>query len=121
MFDNTILDISDGVADHDYDLREVGNQRSVRSESAAPLDQPATLTIQHQEVGSGIKSVRRSVARFDRVVENEEGEQGTISCYFNVVQPLKVATAAETAKTLTEMVSFLNTAGYTTKFLAGEI
>lgn len=121
MLPNTTANLSDGTDNHVYDLREIGKRQSIRQESAAPNDQPATLTISHQDVGAGNSQIRQSLLRFDRVVENEQGLQGVSSAYLVVRNPIKIADTEQVEKTLTELVSFLGTSTYKDQFLAGEI
>lgn len=124
MFANLIEDIIDAAAgtDHDYDLRSLGDNKSVRYDIAAPLDKPATLTISHVETGKGDGLYRNSLVRFDRVVERSEDQvQGTQSVYLVVRTPLKVAAADDPTKLLYQMYDFLATAGYQAKIVAGEI
>lgn len=121
MLPNTTAAINDGSADHFYDLRIVGNNKSVRVESAAPVDQPANVTISHATTGSGLKTTRRSVVRFDRVVEDALGNQGTMSAYLVVSTPEKVVPAGQAGKTVAELLAFLGTSTYKSQFLNGEI
>jgi len=121
MFANLIEDINDGTVDHDYDLRALGDNKSVRSDTAAAIDKPATITISHVNTGSGDKLYRNSLVRFDAVVERDDQVQGTNSVYLVVRSPVKVTTAAELTGLLAQMVSFLGTSGYTAKIVAGEI
>lgn len=121
MLPNTTANISDGTDNHVYDLRSVGDNKSIRVETAADLDKPATLTISHEMIGDGIKSRRRSVVRLDDVVEDSEGNQGVISVYQVVDAPVKVTDIATVTKTHTKLASFFATSTYKTQFLAGEI
>lgn len=122
MFANLIEDLTDGTTDHDFDLREIGNQKSVRYDIAAPLDKPATLTISHVQTGNGDKTFRNTLLRFDAVREREaDALQATESVYLVVRTPIKVSSTADTTKLVSQMVDFLGTSGYIGKLLAGEI
>jgi hypothetical protein len=122
MFANLIEDISDGTLDHDFDLRSLGDQKSVRYDIAAALDKPATLQISHTQTGSGDKAFRNTLLRFDAVRERAADEvQATESVYLVVRTPVKVSTTAQTTELVNQMVDFLGTAGYVGKLLAGEI
>jgi len=121
MFANLIEDMNDGAADHDYDLREIGNQKTVRYDTSAALDQPATLTISHTSTGSGDAQFRNSLVRFDAIREREDGVQGLESVYVVVRTPVKVSSAANINKLILQLKDFLATAGYTDKLVAGEI
>lgn len=110
--------ISDGSANHVYSTIKMGENQimSVRRESAAPADQEALLTIKHQVIGTGLTAENSSLLRFDRVVEDASGNQGTVSAYMVLRWPPKITTAAVAQKSLNELVAFLAVAGYKDKF-----
>lgn len=110
--------ISDGSATHIYSQVLMGQDRieSVRRESAAPADQKALLTIKHRESGKDEQTVVESVVRFDRVVEDANGTQGTVSAQLTLRWPNKIATAATAQKSLNELIAFFAIAGYKDKF-----
>jgi len=122
MYPNDTAAVSDGSATHVYSLIKLGDKdiSSVRRESAAPADQPATLTIKHREVGEGLKTEAQSMYRFDRVVEDASGNQGTVSCQVTLRWPVKVTTVAQAQKSLNEATAFVAVAGYKDKFTAME-
>lgn len=122
MYPNDTANISDGSANHVYSLVKLGETdiMSVRRESAAPADQPATLTIKHREVGKGLQTEAQSMARFDRVVEDASGNQGTVTCQVTLRWPTKVTTVAQAQKSLNEAIAFMGVAGYKDKFTAME-
>lgn len=122
MFDNNVT-VSDGTNNHTYGITEVGTRKSVRSESAAPLDQPANLRISHETVGSGISQRVRTLAAFDRVVEDSLGNQGTVKVNFTMDVPVKVAESPEVLLTSKECLNFLSGTSYANlvKLQAGEI
>lgn len=118
MYPNDTPNISDGSANHVYSLINMGSDNgvaSVRRESAAPADQPATLTIKHQVSGKDNSTVNNSLVRFDRVVENVAGEQGTVSAYLVLRWPPKIGTSAQAQAAVNELVAFLAIAGYKDK------
>jgi len=121
MYPNLIEDLNDGVADQDFDLRKINETGSVRSDITATLDQPHTLSIRHETVGSGNGETRRSNVKFDRVVENADGVQGKLTVSLTVTAPTKVTDVATIDKELNLMKSFLATSGYIAKLSAGEI
>lgn len=121
MFPNLIEDLTDGAVDHDYDLLYTEAYNSVRRDVASTQDEPATMTIGHNESGSGENLVRNSKARMDRVVTDGEGNQATLSVYLVIRNPLKVATAAQVLETTKQLVDFLNTGTNAAKFIGGEI
>jgi hypothetical protein len=125
MFANLIEDLNDGTTDHDYDLRSLGDQKSIRFDIAADLDKPATLTISHSLTGSGDKQYRNTLCRFDAVVERSEDQvQGTESVYLVFRTPTKVSDAATRVKLANQMLTFLGTVAAhanVTKLLNGEI
>jgi len=122
MYPNDTAAISDGSATHVYSLLKLGEKdiMSVRRESAAPADQPATLTMKHREVGKGLSTEVQSMARFDRVVEDAGGNQGTVSCQVTLRWPSKVTTVAQAQKSLNEAIAFFAVATYKDKFTAME-
>lgn len=121
MFVNLIENISDGAADHDYDLRSIIGSKSIRSDIAATLDLPATLTISHVKSGSGLKTSRRSLVSLDQQVEDAAGNQDLLRAYMVLVVPEKVTTVAAVVKQITLLKSFLATATFIDKIVAQEI
>lgn len=121
MLPNTTANISDGTANHVYDLRKTGDWSSTRYEAAAPSDQPATLEISHKEQGKGLKSTRSSLLRFQRVVEDADGNQDVIDAHLVVRYPTKIATTAQVLATTNEAINFFGVSTYKTQFLGGEI
>lgn len=118
MFPNDTPNITDGTNNHVYSLTSMGSGdeiSSVRREAAAPADQPARLTIKHQTSGTDIGTKYSSLVRFDRVVEDANGNQGTVECYMVLRWPPKVCTAATAQKSINELVAFLGIAGYKDK------
>jgi hypothetical protein len=122
MYPIDSANISDGTDNHVYALRKLGENKifSLRAEAAAPSDQPATVTISHEESGAGDNTQYSSLLRFDRVVERADGVQGTVTFYGVLRYPPKIATSVQVGKTMTEFVSFLAVAGYKDKFIARE-
>lgn len=118
MYPTDTANISDGSANHVYSLVKMGETEisSVRRESAAPADQPATLGIKHREVGKGLTTEAQSMIRFDRVVEDASGNQGTVTCMVKLTWPNKVCTAATAQKSLNEALAFFAVSGYKDKF-----
>jgi hypothetical protein len=121
MYPTTTPNISDGTDNHVYDVVAIGSYNCVRREAGAALDQPATLTVSHQHTGSGLSSKTRSLVRFDRVVEDGDGNQATQSAYLVVETPTKISSDASIKKTITELTSFLAISGYVDKLLNEEI
>lgn len=122
MYANLIEDLNDGTLDHDYDLRSIGDQKSVRYDIAAAADLPATLTISHVETGKGDDKVKNSLLRFDRTVERASDEkQGTVSAYLVIRQPVKVMASGDAQYVVNQLIDFLSTATYADKLIAGEI
>lgn len=122
MFANLIEDLNDGTIDHDYDLRSIGDQKSVRFDAAATLDKPSTLTISHVKTGTGDKEYRNTLARIDSVVERASDEiQGTVSVYLVIRTPTKVTDAAGTKKVVLQLQDFLDDVGAVDKLINGEI
>lgn len=125
MFANDIGSINDGTTNHTYSLISLGNDgakpSSVRKDTAASGDLPATLTIKHQLLGKGDDTVTSSLVRFDRVVErSSDQKQGTISAYLVLKAPSKLTDAATVTKSLNELISFLGLSGTVTRLLNTE-
>lgn len=121
MYPNLIENLSDGVADQDFDLSATNANGSIRRDITAPLDQPHTLTIRHETVGSGNSETRRSNVKFDKVVENGDGVQGKLTVSLTVTVPTKVTDVATVEKEITLMKSFLSATGYVGKLAVAEI
>jgi hypothetical protein len=122
MFANLIEDINDGTTDHDYDLRKVGDNESIRRDVASPADQPAFLRIAHQSVGKGDGLKQRSLVQFTRTVERSEDQvQGDIKVNVTVEQPVKVATSAQVLEEVSKMLSFFGVSGNPALIISGTI
>lgn len=121
MYPNLIENLNDGAADQDFDLSSINANGSIRRDITASLDQPHTLTIRHETVGSGNAETRRSNVKFDKIVENDDGVQGKLTVSLTVTAPTKVATVAQITKEITLMKSFLAAAGYIDKLAVAEI
>lgn len=113
--------ITDGTDNHVYSIVSIEPYKSIRREAAAGNDQPALLTISHQRTGTGLTSRTRSLVRFDRTVEDADGNQATQSAYLVLEVPTKITSDASIGKTLNELVAFLAVSGYTGKILNEEI
>lgn len=117
--------ITDGSATHVYNMVDLGKDpnadaSSVRVESAAPADQAAKLTIKHKVVGKDLGEQTQSMIRFDRITEDANGNQGTVSCQLTLRWPHKIAAAATAQKQINELIAFFAVAGYKDKFTARE-
>lgn len=87
---------------------------------AEPPSRPHRLTIQHQEVGVGMKRRRRSVVRFDKTVISDVDSVTpvTISAYTVLDAPIgALAATTEIANVLAENMSFMATTGSGTTVL----
>lgn len=121
MFPNTIEDLTDGTTDHDYDLRSINGSQTIRADIAATQNEPATLTISHSKSGTGESQVQNSLVRFDRTVSDADGNQGVISAYLVLRNPVKTATAAQVLQVIKQLVDLLNTGTNATMVINGEI
>lgn len=119
-FPTTIVDLTDGANDHDYDHLYSEGRKAVRKDIASTQDEPALLTIQHNESGSGENLIQNSVARFDREIVDTDGNRGTISAYVVIRNPLRVATAAEVLEVVKQLNDFLGTSTYAAQLINGE-
>lgn len=120
MLPNDTANITDGTSNHVYGLTTVGVNSSVRSESAAPADQPATLSIAHQTSGKGVATVRRTKVRFDRTYVDGD-DSAKVSVYMVIEHPLQIATDAQVIKSVNELVALTAVSGYLAKIVGGEI
>jgi hypothetical protein len=111
--------LSDGTATHIYSLVKLYENeiKSVRREAAAGFNNPKLLTISHQESGSGLTAKVSSLVRFDRVVEDASGNQGTIEVYRVTRYSRNIATSAQVRELQVELNSFDAAAGYSDKQL----
>lgn len=122
MYPNPIVLEKAPTVDVTFDFRGSTIDASQYRDVAATLDLEHGLSIRHQVTNKGSNTqTRNSVIRFDRIVENEQGVQGTLSVYLVVRTPEKVATMAQLTEQLTLMQSFLNEAGFIDRIKAGEI
>lgn len=126
MFAQDIGPLSDGTANHTYVLlagpSSVTNPTSFRKDSSAPSDQPVTLSIKHQTIGTGDKEQLSSVIRFDAVVERTEDQvQGTDSLYLVSKRSVKIGDTSNQLKLIALLVAFLAASGTKDKFLGGEV
>jgi len=115
MFPIDTPNISDGVANHVYSLVEQGKYSTVRRETAAPSDQPATLAISHEETGTGLTTRYNTRVAFKRVFEDASGNQGAAEATLVFRWNPKIVTAANAQKSIVELVSLLAIAGYKDK------
>jgi hypothetical protein len=123
MYPNDTANISDGTSNHVYSLVTLGEKGQIaseRTEASAPADQPAKLTIKHKTVGTELATEAQSMIRFDRVVEDANGNQGTVSHQLTSRWPVKICTSATAQKGLNEMKAFFAVAGYQDKFYQQE-
>lgn len=116
MFSNDISGINDGTANHTFSLVSLGADgkapQSVRKDTGTTGDLPSTLTIKHQDLGSGDDVLVSSLVRLDTMVERaSDQKQGTISTYLVQKWPSKLATAAQVTAEKAKLVSFLNASG----------
>lgn len=87
--------------------------------SEAPY-KPHRLTIQHQEVGSGLNKRRRSVVRFDKTVASDVDATKLVTCSAYMVGDFPVGAltvTTEMANTIAELLSFAATTGAATTVL----
>lgn len=100
-------------------LQRVGRRAEFAKVSESP-SAPYRLTIQHQEIGSGLKKRRRSVIRFDKTVTSDVDSvtQVTPTCYCCLDFPVgALTTSAEAAHVVANLMSFLATTGAATTVL----
>jgi hypothetical protein len=93
----------------------------VRREAAAAADQPALMTISHQQSGSDLQHRVSTLVRFERIQEDAAGNQGSVEASLVFRWPDKIVTAAVAQKTLIELIAFLAISGYKDKLTNLEI
>lgn len=120
MFTRPIT-LNDGAANHVYDTVVTGDYKTVNREALAAIDKPATLTISHQQSGSGSTAKVRSLIRCDRVTEDALANQGLNVAYAVIEWNPKVTTAADVKKTIAELIAFLSASGFQDKILNLEV
>jgi len=122
-FPDTIEDLTDGTVDHDFDLYDEvdgpGRGR-IRKDIASSLAEPAFLKIAHQNTGSGLAEVQRTLVRTDVTKIDSDGNPQVGSMYSNIVDPFRVFTQAEMKEVCLQHIDFLNTAGNIDKLINGE-
>jgi len=121
MFANPIAALSDGGANHDLSLMGVGDRKSSYKDLTSAQDTTLSFDISHSESGKGENLIRRSLYRIDQAVVDPDGNNGTISVYLVVQNPLHVCVAADVTKVVTLMKSFLSASGVIAKVVAAEI
>jgi hypothetical protein len=106
-----------------YSLQSITGGRSVRSDAAAPLGQPNTLTISHQVAQQSGIVVDRHLARFDdstagtiagSTVVTNPSVQLVLSC------PRQVTTVAQMKDALSALTAFLAVGANVDKLLNNE-
>lgn len=120
MYPNPIP-ISNGTATINFDYRGSQVDQSQYNDASAALDQEHKLSVKHQRQGSGTSRVRKTLVRIDRIVEDAQGVQGTLSVYTVVVIPEGIATSAQVTEQVTLMKNFLAATGYIAKIVAADI
>lgn len=100
-------------------LRQSTNERKlVFAQSGETPNQPHRLTISHQENGSGLELVRRSLIRVDKTVIGASGEPRVVSTYCVTVAPVgDLANTTEIKNTIAECISLIATTGAATTVL----
>lgn len=121
MYSNPVS-ISNGTATVAFDLRGSSLEVSEYKDATAALDLEHTFTVKHAVTNKGKPTqARRSVYRFDRTVETDEGVQGDTEVYLVVVTPQKVATSTQMTEQVTLMKSFLSVSGNIAKIVNADL
>jgi len=97
----------------------VGRVRTYQMISELPAF-PHRLTIRHDEVGSGLRLVRRSLVRFDKTIIStvDNITPVVVSAYQNLIIPVGAIIAqTEAANVLAECMSFCASLGASTTIL----
>jgi len=104
----------------EFSRLSVSDRQTVFAQMSETPSQPHRLTIQHQEIGSGMKLRRRSVIRVDKTVISgvDSATPVTVSAYTVLDFPIGASSsAAEAANVLAELISFIATTGADTTVL----
>lgn len=120
MYTNPIA-ASNGTSTINFDYRGSQTNQSEYKDASAALDQPHTLKVSHQYSGSGLTRRRRTLTRIDRVVEDANGEQGTLSVYLVVDIPEGVSTTTQVTEQVTLMKNHLAASGVIGKIVSADI
>lgn len=95
-------------------------RKTLFSKVGEQTNAPYRMSVSHQESGSGIDLVRRSVVRFDKTVAStvDTSKLVTVSAYAVIQAPAGALTAAtEMENVLANLMSFLASTGATTTIL----
>lgn len=99
---------------------DTAGRKTVFAQITEPPALPHRLQVGHQESGSGLKLRRRSVVRFDKTVMStvDATVPVTVSAYMVLDAPVgALATNAEMANVVAEVLSFCATTGAATTVL----
>lgn len=122
MYPNPIP-VSDGTSTINFDYKGSSEDQSkYQVNDSTNLDQPHSITIKHTKTQvNSVNQTRRTLVRFDKVVEDGQGNQGTLSAYLVVVIPEKITDVDTVGAEINLMKNFLAASGYITKIVNAEI
>jgi hypothetical protein len=121
MFNNDIALAGTSVTDT-FSLQSVVGGKSIRSDAAATIGVPRSLTISHQEVTRSYGKADRHLVRLDRDFEaamaGDPNVQASVQLVIEV--PRNDVTVAQIQSLVDQMEAFTGTAGYLGKILNNE-
>lgn len=104
----------------EFSRLSIGDRATLFAATGETPAKPNRLTIQHEESGSGINRIRRSVVRFDKTDTGQVDTTTTMraSAYVVLVSPIGNLTSnALPADTVAQLISFLASLGASTTIL----
>jgi hypothetical protein len=120
MFNNDIT-LAGTSLSKTYSLISVSGSKSIRTDATAPLGEPRTLTVSHQQVSRSGVTADRHLIRIDHTISGvAPAPDVVISAQLVIEVPRETATAAQVQDVVDLMESFTGTAGYITKILNNE-
>lgn len=118
---NTDITLAGTSASKTYSLISIQGAKALRRDATAPLGEPRSLTISHQEVSRSYGIADRHLIRLDETVSGTAPNPDVVASVQLVIEvPRDTVTAAQVTDVKDRLVSFLNTAGYLTKILNNE-
>lgn len=122
-FSSDITLVDDASADVVYSQISLEKGKSIRQDSTRDLGTPRSLTISHQQSGTGMKATDRHLVRLD-LVEEDTGSDviATVSgSVYTVLEcPRRIVTAAMIKDMLTQLTGFLAVEANVDKLLNSE-
>jgi hypothetical protein len=120
MFNNDIT-LAGTSTSKTYSLTSIQGAKALRFDATAPLGEPRSLTISHQEVTRSFGAADRHLVRLDETVSGTSPAPDVkISVQLVIEVPRETATFAQVQDVVDRLEAFTGTAGYLTKLLNNE-